>query len=373
MRKILLILLCILSLHAQKPSSGNYMLFVGNYTQDDSQGIDVYRFNGQSGKLTLVNTIPGVKNPSYITLSPDGGFLYAVEELTHPTDKEAGRISAFKITDLKRGEAQKLNTVSSAGEAPCYITFDTRGENLLVANYLGGRVGMWPLKSDGRVSGSPLLFQAPAEKSASHMHSIRPLGGSGLLLAADLGRDALYVLSPDKAQRELKATALLKVPAGSGPRHFDFYDDGAFLYAGNEKGNTVSFFRRVGPAPAQYRYEGDFSTLPDGFGEKSWVGDIHVHPRLPYLYVSNRGHNSLARFKIEKDGRLRLEGVTDVGGDYPRNFLLDREGNFLLVAHQKSFSISLFRLDARDGSPHIVKTIMTAASPVCLQLVPINN
>ncbi len=373
MLKLLLILLFMLPAFARVPSSGDYMLFVGNYTRNENQGIDVYRFDTKTAELALVNTIRGVKNPSYITLSPDGAFLYAVEELTHSQDKGGGRISAFRITDLKRGQARKLNTVSSAGEAPCYITFDAGGQNLLAANYLGGRVGLWPLKPDGRIDEEPMLFTAPPAEKASHMHSIRPAGDSGLLLASDLGRDALYLLQPDREAGVLKQRALLKLPAGSGPRHFDFFADGTFLYVGNEMANTVSFFRQKRQTPTQYQYVAGFNTLPEEFSGKSWIGDIHVHPRLPYLYVSNRGHNSLARFKIEREGGLILKDITPVGGDYPRNFILDREGNFLLAAHQKSFSISLFRVDAVDGSLEKIKTMGTAASPVCLMLVPINN
>ncbi len=372
MIKFFMILGFILPVFAGGNASGDYMLFVGNYTQNDSQGIDVYRFNAETAELAFINTIRGVKNPSYITLSADGAFLYAVEELTRSQDREGGRISAFKITDLKRGRARKLNTVSSAGEAPCYITFDTGGQNLLVANYLGGRVGVWPLRSDGSIDENPLLYTASPAEEQSHMHCIRPAGDSGLLLASDLGRDALYLLRPDN-QNVLKQHALLKLPAGNGPRHFDFYADGTFLYVGNEMGNTVSFFRATDQKNGMYQYVADYNSLPEGFSGKSWIGDIHVHPRLPYLYVSNRGHNSLARFKIEPEGHLILKDATDVGGNYPRNFILDNTGNFLLAAHQKSASISVFRVNPVDGALKKIKTIKTAASPVCLKLFPINN
>lgn len=332
--------------------------YVGTYTNNQSEGIYTYSLM-ENGHIEMVGQTAKTENPSFITKSADGRYLIAVNE------NEAGTVVLFKIV----GEQLKfINKQSSGGAHPCFVTINDEGF-VLVANYSGGNVGLLQITDDGSLS--PLLDVQQHKgkgnherQDGPHAHSVWFEPDKNTIISVDLGTNELLFSAIDQNSKKLYSLepSGLKMDPGAGPRHLAFHPDQPWIYVVNELNSTVSLVKKDAHG---YRVNSSYSTLPEKYTQENFCADIHISTDGRFLYASNRGHNSIAIFSIEADGTLLLQEHESTRGDWPRNFALSPNNDFLLVANQYSDNIVSFKRDPRTGSLEYI-TEVSAYTPVCI-------
>jgi len=351
------------------------LLYVGTYTEGTrSKGIYLVRMDRSSGKLRRVGSVDAGANPSFLAVHPKGRVLYAVNEVEKHDGRGTGAVSAFAIAK-DTGALTRRNDQPSEGGAPCYVSVDRSGRVVFVANYVGGSVALLPIQTDGALAPATKVMQHTgsgpnAERQSSpHAHCIVSDHSNRFVLAADLGADRVFVYRLDLEGKSLRhvegGDAVMR--SGAGPRHIAFHPTLPLVFIANELDSTVATLRfdaeRGTLSPLDTH-----STLPAGWTGTNYPADIHVAPSGRTLYVSNRGHNSIAVFSVaESTGALALHQVVSTDGDWPRNFSLHPTGRWLLVANQRSDSIVVFRRDQKSGRLTPTRQRIALPSPVCLR------
>lgn len=359
-------------------SAKSMFVFVGTYTGGKSQGIYTLNLDMNTGALTPVTVTSGIKNPSFVAIHPGGKLLYAVSEIADLDGKPTGGVTAFAI-DTQTGGLTTLNSQSSTGAGPCYVTVDKAGKTVLAANYGGGSIVSFPVAEDGKLGPAASSIQHhgssvnPRRQEGPHAHSINVDASNRFAIAADLGLDKLLVYKLDSVHSTLTPNEppFGALPPGSGPRHFAFHPNGKFSYTNNELTSTVTLLdwnAALGTLAARQT----LSTLPADFPqERNSTAEIQVHPSGSFLYVSNRGHDSLAIFSIDPlNGELHSVGHEATAGKTPRNFGIDPTGTFVLAANQDSDSIQVFRVDLTSGHLMPVGGPVEVPRPVCVKFLP---
>jgi 6-phosphogluconolactonase len=352
------------------------LVYVGTYTSGRSEGIYLYRLDLKSGALKHAGTTAGVSNPSYLALERRRRLLFAVNELEEFEGRRSGALSAFAI-ERGTGALRLINQRPTLGGAPCYVTTADSGRFVLVANYSGGSVCVLPVLKDGSLGEAVDLKQdtGPSgvnreRQEAPHAHCIVLDRADRFAYSCDLGTDKImsYRFDPRTGKLTPNSQPFVETKPGAGPRHFVFHPGGRLAYVLNELDSTVTAYA-YDAAHGTLKEVQTTSVLPTDFKGANTAADIHVAPDGRFLYCSNRGHDSIAAFRLDaKTGRLRLFGHTPTGGKTPRNFAIDPSGRFLLVANQNSDSIVTFRLDPQTGALTPTGQTVEVPTPVCLKL-----
>jgi 6-phosphogluconolactonase len=358
------------------PAKGQYIAFVGTYTaKTGSKGIYAYRFDSVKGQLTAIGVAAETVDPSFLAVHPNGKYLYAVNEIGTFNGSAAGAVSAFAI-DAKSGSLKFLNQVSTHGPGPCHVSLDKTGNYVLVANYDGGSIASFPVQGDGSLGTKSGFVQHSGSgpdktrQEGPHAHWIGTSPDNRFALAVDLGLDEVVVYGFDSSKGIFtpNLSGFAKVKPGAGPRHLAFHPDGKFAYVLSEMESSVTVF-------AYQAKNGTFSTLqtisalPKDYTGRKEAAEIAVHPSGKFLYTSNRGHDSIAIFEIEKKGMLRSLGQVLTGGKTPRHFAIDPTGNYLLAENQESNNIVVFHIDGATGSLTPTGQTVDVPSPVCITFV----
>lgn len=355
--------------------SDDQLLYVGTYTTSGRhEGIYLVRMNRQSGKLRRVGAVDAGENPSFLAIDPNGRFLYAANEVDKYKGKASGAVSAFAIA-RDTGALTRRNEQPSEGAAPCFVSVDRSGRVVLVANYNGGSVALLPIEANGSLAPPASVVHHTGtgpnaeRQEGPHAHSIITDPSNRFVLSADLGADRVFVYRLDLDGKSLRhvegGDAVMR--AGAGPRHLAFHPTLPLVFVSNELDSTVATLRFDGQSGKLALLDAH-STLPTGWKGTNYPADIHVAPSGRSVYVSNRGHNSIAVFSVAPaTGALALEQVVSTGGDWPRNFSLDPTGRWLLVANQKSDSVIVFSRDEKSGRLTPTRQRIVIPSPVCLR------
>lgn len=372
--------ICLVSFFAFAASGrqGKSIFYVGTYTQDgtNSKGIYAYGFDTKTGEVAPLGVAAETTNPSFVALSPNGHFLYAVNEVGDYKGPNSGGVSAFAV-DHASGKLTFLNEVATRGADPCYITVDKMGKFVLVANYTGGSVAVFPVLADGKLGGASGFVQHtghgtnPERQEGPHAHSIDLSPDNRFAYVDDLGLDELLVYKFDNAKGTLAPNdpPFAKLDAGSGPRHFALSPSGKFAYVISEMGRSVTVFSNDA-ASVKLQHLQTISTLPKDFTSRNDDAEIEIHPSGKFLYASNRGNDSIAVYAIDPDkGTLTLVEITPTGGKEPRAFEIDPSGKFLFAANQKSDNIVVFRIDEKSGRLTPTGKVLNVPSPVCVKFV----
>ncbi len=350
-----------------------YTLYIGTYTHSQpeeehrKEGIFLYCMDPVTGSLEKEMGVEGGQNPSFLAIHPNGKFLYAANETL---DSYA---SAFAI-DPKDGRPVFMNREVTEGAHACYVNFDPSGRWLLAANYSSGSLAVLPIQPDGKLGGLTDLVQHHGQgpniqrQETAHAHSIRFDPSGRFALAADLGIDRVmvYRLDAEKGKLMPNNPPFVDTKPGAGPRHMAFHKNGRVLYVSNELNSTVASYR-WDPETGTLQPIESMSTLPAEYSGENAPADIHLTPSGEYLYVSNRGHNSLAGYQVDPHtGALALIGIFPCGGDWPRNFAIDPQGKFMVVANQYSNNLVVFKIEENGA---LAETGVTAEvpAPVCIQ------
>lgn len=328
------------------------IFYVGGYTPRGDgpmkTGVSRWALDTRSGAMNEVGAPAVTKNPSFLAWSQNSNRLYAVSEVGNP----GGGVKAYKIT--ADGSLSESASIASGGGAPCYLSLDQSGKHLLAANY-GGSIATFALDDSNdpsRVvntidhSGSSVN---EARQKGPHPHSIVASPDNSLVFVPDLGQDKLvaYAFDSDSGKLTPEPAKDVATPPGAGPRHLIFHPTLPYAYASFELSNEIGSYRY---ADGTLRSIGVQSTLPDGFTESNTTAEVRIHPNGKFVYISNRGHDSIAAFRINpSDGTLTHISTTSVQGKTPRNFNIDHSGRIMVVANQQSNSLVSFYIDPESG------------------------
>jgi 6-phosphogluconolactonase len=384
-RFVLLLVICLLTFSSlaafgrKSKGKDSYLVYVGTYTGPTSKGIYAYRFTESSGKATPLGLVAETANPSFLAVDPARRHLYAVNEVGDYQGQKSGGVSAFEI-DKESGKLKFLNEVASRGAGPCYVTLDKAGRYVLVANYDGGSVAVFPILEDGSVGEASSVVQHEGHgpnaerQEAPHAHEIELTRDNHFALATDLGLDKLLVYKFDAGKGTLAANdpPSGELPPGAGPRHFVIHPSGKFVYVINEMGGSITAFAFDGHSGVLRRLE-TVSSLPKDFSGKNDSAEIQVHPSGKFLYGSNRGPDNIAVFAIDHaKGVLRPIDHIPTKGKTPRSFAIDPTGKYLFAANQESNNIVVFRIHPSSGRLTPTGQVLEVPTPVCVTFVALD-
>ena len=346
----------------------------GSYSTPDKESVHLFQLNLQDGSLKKLNAVDGLSNPSFLKIHPNGKYLYTVNEVSTFDGKKSGGVTAFAL-DVNGGKLNKINQQPSGDTGPCHLTVDATGKYVLVAHYGGGSTSVLPIKIDGSVGAvvSQIKHKGSSVHSrqkAPHAHAVHVGPNNKFAFAPDVGIDKVLVFSFDEKTGAIAETKFdgAKLEPGSGPRHFGFHPDGKFAYVINEIKQTVTAFR-YNAKRGRLRTLQTLSTVPHPVDGNS-TAEVLVHPTGQFLYGSNRGHNSIAMFRInEKNGKLTALGHESTRGSTPRNFGIDPTGQFLLAANQQSDNVAVFRINQDTGKLKFTGNEIKLSKPVCVRMI----
>lgn len=355
------------------------LVYIGTYTSgaSKSEGIYIYKLNLVSGELLPYKTVKNVIEPSFLTIDMKRKYLFAVNETQEYEGKKSGAVSSFAINQ-RTGDLEFLNKQPSLGGSPCHVTVSNNGRFVLVANYVGGNVSVYPVGRDGKLGASIDLEQHSGfgpkkdRQETAHAHSIMLDKNNRFALANDLGIDRVMIYDYDGRKGQLKTNAVqpfYQTKAGSGPRHLKFHPTGKFAFIINELDMTISSLAYDAKLGTLKELQ-TVPTLPATFFGQNSCADIHISPDGKFLYGSNRGHDSIVSYRVSENGTLQFIEHTPTGGKTPRNFTIDPTGKFLLAANQNSNSIVVFGIDEGSGKLRHTGNTAEVPTPVCLKIIP---
>lgn len=368
------------SLPAQAPQKttveNSIPFYVGTYTNRTSQGIYRSELNTSNGKMAPAKLVAKLTNPSFLCIHPNGNYLYAVTETVRGAGGEDARVMAYKIE--ANGDLTLINSQRAEGDIPCYVSTDPEGKLAFVANYGNGSLAMLPINSDGSLKPAVSVVQHtgssvnPQRQMGPHAHSILLDPSGRWLCSADLGIDKVLTYQVDRQQNKIVPAPIpfLQQPAGGGPRHLDFAADGKWAIINNELTSSVTlaaFDSEKGAFTAKDLQ----STLPSDYKEPgNSTAEALFSPDGNFAYVSNRGHNSIAIFKVDRTaGKLIPLGHESTRGKVPRNFRFDPTGKYLLAENQDSDSIHSFEFNANTGLLKHTGESIEVGMPVCIKFL----
>ena len=351
------------------------ILFVGSYASENDPGIHAFKYNSTNGELTPYGSYSGIAKPSFLVIHPNGEWLYSVSETGQDSDGVLGSVHSFRIqNDDLNLKLELINQQSTDGDWPCHLQFDRSGRWLIASNYGTGNAALFPILSDGALGELKSFVQHEGKgpnldrQEGPHAHSAIFTPDNRFVIVADLGIDQLVIYKFDDETGSLSRHTEIQTQPGAGPRHFAFHPNDRHLLVANELDSSVTVYEYDAENGTPHLLQ-TLPTLPTD-SPKSIVADIHFSPTGQYVYVSNRGHDSLAIFEFnEETGMLSALQHQKTHGKTPRNFAIDPNGTFLQTANQDSNNIATFRINESTGKLTFVGQITDIPKPVCLKIV----
>ncbi|WP_322981503.1 lactonase family protein [Pseudomonas sp. C11] len=343
--------------------------YVGSRTTRErnarGEGISVFRVDPDSGTLERVQVLGDLVNPSFLTLSQDGRFLYSVHGDQH-------EVSAFSV-DRESGRLSLLNQQSTQGQNPVHLALDPSGRFMVVTNHIGHSLAVLPVQTDGRlgeltqllaVEGEPGPHRVEQPFAKPHHNPFDPTGR--FVIVPDKGQDKILSFRFDNGRLVPATPAFVATRDGAGPRHLAFHPAGRWAYAVNELDSTVTAYAYDASMGALQPLQ-VLSTLPSSFTGNSRAAEIAVTTDGRFLYASNRGFDSIAVFAIDaQSGLLRFVDTIASGGRTPRFFAITPNGRFMFALNEDSDSIVTFAIDPQRGVLDATGASVRCGSPVCM-------
>lgn len=343
-------------------------VYISTYTEPgsgDGQGIYLFDFDEAAGRLEHRATFFGGKNLSFLALNAKGDRLYAVNEL------DEGTVSALE-RDPATGALTFMNTQRAHGASPCFISFAPGGHHVLAANYIGGTLAVLPIANDGSLLPASDVVDhrtgrvKPRRDTLPHPHMIAATPDGSAVLVTDLGLDATltYRFDSNAGTLSLAENGIAPANVGAGPRHFAFSPDGTTVYVINELNSTLDVF---GAASGVLDHRQTMTSLPENYKGENSCAQVLVSPGGRFVYGSNRGHDSIAIWAVDRDtSDVGKPSFVPTGGKNPRNFAISPSGDWFIAANQSSGNALVFRRDSESGGlTHTGQTIEIPA-PVCV-------
>lgn len=355
-------------------------IYIGRYSKQ--KGISICSYN--DGSINEIDTLPLIEDPSY--LYRNGNILYAVIETADYNGKNGGAVASFRLDD----KPVLINIVNTMGQHPCYLITDSKRTMLFAANYTEGTISVFPLNNDGSID--EMCFEVkhegsgpnPNRQEKPHMHYIQFMEDETYICVSDLGTDRLSGYKIIKENQNIDNNADdnahdnsnvkiqlihafdIKLPEGSGPRHFVYSPDGMYIYVITELSNTICVYKKEDGF--KYTHIQTISTLPEGNADcKSSTAAIRITKDGRFIYASNRGHDSVSVYKAASESGL-LEMVQNISsnGECPRDIILDENEEYLLCANQSSSTVTSLKRDRENGCLSLTDKVFNTERPVCL-------
>jgi 6-phosphogluconolactonase len=356
--------------HADEP-----LVFISSFAAGAEGAIQSLRLDLETGTLKPVQRTGGAENPFFMALSPNRKYLYSIHAKQFGS-KDSEEIAAWEIAD-RDGRLRPINRQSARGSAACYLDVDRTGKSIVVANYTTGSIASLPIGEDGKLGEVVSFVQHmgssvdPARQKEPHAHCTVISPDNRFVLSADLGIDQvlLYRLDPKSAQLTPASPPFVKTPAGAGPRHLTFHPNGKRVYVVNELSNSVTHFDYE-PESAVLSEKQTIPTLPKDFEGRSNCADVKITPDGRFLFATNRGHDSIAAYRIGDDGRLSLTEIEPSLGKGPQNLAIAPGGKLLLCANMPGNNVAVFHIDPQSGKLSPTGPVLNLASPSCILFMP---
>jgi len=351
------------------------LVFISAFATGDKGSIHAFQLESKTGQLKPLHHTTGVENPFFLAVSNNQKFLYSIHAKNFGV-KENEQIAAYQI-EGRTGRLKLLNRQSSLGTAACYLDVDATGKTVLVANYSTGSVASLPVKADGSLGEAASFVRHtgssvdPARQKEPHAHCIVVSPDNRFVFAADLGLDQVlsYRLDAKTSKLTPNDPPFAKSPAGAGPRHLTFHPNGKRVYVINELSNSVTVFNYDVKSGSLTENQ-TISTVPQNFKGTSHCADLKITPNGRFLYGTNRGHDSIAAYRIGDDGRLTLIGIEPSLGKGPQNLAIMPGGEMLLCANMPGNNVATFRIDSKTGGLKSVGEPIVITSPSCIMVLP---
>jgi 6-phosphogluconolactonase len=351
---------------AEDKTPRTFMVYFGTYTGKNSEGIYRCELDVATGKLSEAKLAGKAVNPSFLAIHPTGKYLYAVGE----ADKMGG-VSAFAL-DQKTGDLTLLNSQSSEGAGPCYVSLSKKGTYAFVANYSGGNACALPIGKDGQLAKATSV--TPVRKDENKKK--RPLGHSINLDAADkfafvgdAGLDKVWIYKFADGKLTPNDPPYAALPDKAAPRHFSFHPNGKWAYVINESAMSVTAFD-YDAKKGELKEIHTVSSIPGEKKDGYSTAEVVVHPSGKFVYGSNRGQNSIAVFSVDqKTGKLTRVQNQGKNVKTPRNFAIDPTGKYCLVANQDGGNVIVFKVDQEAGKLEPTDYKVEVSNPVCVRFL----
>lgn len=343
-----------------------YRGYFGTYTKGESKGIYSFTLDTAKGQITDVKAAASLENPTYLTISNDNRYLYAVAK-----EGSSGGVAGYTISEAS--DLTLINTQLSEGASPCHVSVDKENNLLLSANYHKGSADSYCINPEnGEIQAvlSSIYHEGSGpddrqEKAHTHYAGFTP--DEKYVAVIDLGIDQLITYSLDNGK--LIEKSILKIAPGSGPRHLTFHPDGEYAYLMTEFSSEVLVLK-YNTEDGSFHQHQAISTLPDHFSENNQGSAIHISSDGKFVYAANRGHDSIAVFQVNADNfELTFVEHTSTEGNWPRDFVLDPSEQFLIASNQNSSNVVLYTRDKESGRLALVKADISVPDPVCVKFL----
>lgn len=333
-------------------------LLIGGYTKRGSKGVYSVTLDTSEAVLSDLTELAAVQNPTYLTVDKKQN-LY-----TCAADGNGGGIAAFELSD---GKAVHLNNVTETGAPLCYVAVDEKRDLVYGANYHLGEVRVYKRENDGSLTLADKVKHEGSgprpEQASSHVH-YSDLTPDGRVVTCDLGLDQVTVYNVEDDKLQLHT--IYRATEGMGARHLAFHPNGRVAYLVGELNSTIEVLS-YNADQGTFALLQTISTLPSEHTEFNGVAAARITSDGKFLYVSNRGHNSIVTFEVSPLGtKLTTQGWTRTEGDIPRDFNFNKSEHFIIVAHQESDNLTLFSRNTETGQLHLEQKDFFAPEGTCV-------
>ena len=370
----LIVVSVLFCLGVQRADANELTVFISAFAAGDDGAIHAYQLDLETGQLKQVHRTTDVEHPFFMAVSPDDQFLYSIHAPGQFGGKAHEQVAAFRIIG-RTGKLKLLNRQSALGSAACYLDVDVTGKTVVVANYTTGSVAAFPVRKDGSLGDSSSFIQHKgssvdtARQEGPHAHCIVVSPDNRFVYAADLGLDQIlgYRLEATRAKLSPNRQPFVRTLPGAGPRHLTFDPSGQHVYVINELDNSVTLFDYNSSSGVLIEQQ-TISTLPEDFDGKSYCADLKITPSGRFLYGTNRGHDSIAAYRVGDDGRLTLSEIQPSLGKGPQNLAITPGGKLLLCANMPGNRVVVFRIDPKTGDLTRFGQPVSMPSPSCIMI-----
>ncbi|CAM3883852.1 lactonase family protein [Cohnella lubricantis] len=345
--------------------------FIGSYAEADGPGLYACAYDEQTGSLKLLDQASGLLNPTFLVPNEDNNMLYTIMEHKDADGRKSGAAAAFRF-DPAEGKLQRINDELTTPATTCHITLDRTHRLAVTSSYHGGLLGVSPILEDGRIGPSAEVHKHegssvhPAQTQA-RVHSVIVDPNNKYAVVSDLGMDKLIVYKLDAPNHRLVPHGETSIAPGSGPRHFVFHPELPYAYGINELSSTITVYS-YDAAAGKLAVVQTISTLPENYDGDNATADIHLSPDGKFVYGSNRGHDSVAVYRVDSgSGRLSAIEYAPTLGGHPRNFGVSPDGRFVLVANRDGNNVVTFSRDAETGKLTPTGSELKVSKPVCIR------
>ncbi len=365
----------VLSTAACTTNADEPLVFISAFADGDDAAIHAFQLDRQSGVLKPLQRTTGVEHPFFLALSRNGKFLYSIHAKQFG-GAESEQVAAYEVV-RRTGQLKLLNRQSARGTAACSLAVDATGRTVLVANYSSGNIAAFPVGEDGMLGAAATFIQHagssvnPARQKEPHAHCIVVSPDNRFVFVADLGLDQVlgYRLDATAAKLSPNRQPFVRTPPGAGPRHLTFHPNGKHVYVINELNNSVTLFDYEADSGTLLERQ-TLSTLPKDFDGTSHCADLKITPNGRFLYGTNRGHDSIAAYRLGDDGRLTLIAIEPSLGKGPQNLAIPPDGELLLCANMPGNNGAVFRIDPQTGRLTAVGSPVAIPGPSCIMVLP---